>query len=199
MAPKQNNTKKTDEIKLSVVGHVRITSYSDSEGRDEIVHLDKRNACHKENLSLAIVRAMSGSSTGHIYTLNFGTGGATVNSLQSVVYSPPNVVGAADLNTPAYQEVVDPARGAPDGNSMTVRHVSGTTFSDIEIRCVMDKTEPAGQAVFDNATSVGQFTFDEMGLKTDDGLLLTHFTFNPVQKTANRIMNVIYTLRVSLT
>jgi len=188
----------TENIKLKIEGHVVIRSFSDWDGVDEIVHLDKRNAIHKENASIAVARALSGNQSGRIYTLHFGAGGATVDALKNIVYSSPNIEGSADLNTPSYQEVVDHTRGAPIGNRISVRHIAGTLFSDIEIRCVLDKTEPSGQDLFDNVaeTIEGQFTFSEMGLKTDDDLLLTHIVFNPIAKSAARIMETIYTLRI---
>ena len=187
-----------ENISLHVEGHVLIKSYGDD--GDEVVHLNKRNAIHKENMSIAVARALSGNQSGRIYTLHFGTGGATVDALKNIVYSDPNVEGSADLNTPVYQEVVDQNRGAPTGNKITIRHIAGTLFTDVELRCVLDKTEPNGQALFDNVSNSldGQFTFSEMGIKTDDDLLLTHITFNPIEKTANRLMEVIYTLRVRL-
>ena len=43
--------------------------------------------------------------------------------------------------------------------------------------------------------------FDELGLKgkaatLGAGLLLTHVIFHPVQKSANRLIQVVYTLRI---
>jgi hypothetical protein len=176
-------------------------SWSDKVGgSDPQVHLSKRNAIHKENMGIAIARALAGQVGGHVYTMNFGTGGATVDALDAITYAAPNVTGSANLNVPVYSEVVDEDRGAPDGNQTSVIHNSGSVASDVEIRCVLDKSEPAGQATFDNVTTdlAGSFVFDEIGLKTDDGLLITHITFNPIQKTENRIMQVIYTLRVAI-
>lgn len=193
--------KHSEQINVSVEGHVKITSYDDLESRSNPrVELDKRNAVHPENMSTALARGIAGLQSGHLYTLHFGTGGATVDTLSSIVYSAPNTSGAADLNTPIYSEVVDTARGAPTGNSANVRHVSSTVYSDVEVRCILDKNEPAGQATVDNVTTdlAGNFIFDEMGLKTDDGLLLTHITFNPVEKTSNRVFEVIYTLRITV-
>jgi len=190
-----------DGFALRIEGHILIRSYTDLDARaDEVVHLRKRNAVHPENMSIAVARALAGLQTGHLYSLHFGTGGATVDALQAVVYADPNTTGSADLNNPVYSEVIDTSRGAPTGNSASVRHISGSAYSDVEVRCVLDKTEPAGQASFDNVTTTlaGGFVFDEMGLKTDDGLLLTHATFNPVEKTSNRIMEVIYTLRCTV-
>ncbi len=183
---------------ISVEGFVKIVSRGD-EG-DEIVHLDKRNAIHKEHMSIAITRALAGEDGGHVYSMYFGTGGATIDQVGEITYSDPNVTGAADLNVPVYYEVVDPDRGAPAGNTMGSRHVNGTLVSDVEIRCVLEKNEPFGQPAFDNIStdSNGNFVFDEISLKTDDGLLLTHIVFNPIEKTSNRVYEVVYVLRVTL-
>lgn len=190
-----------EEARVQVEGHVRIMSWADTvDGTDMRVHLSKRNAIHKENMATAIARALAGQDSGHIYTMHFGTGGATVNALDAITYATPNVTGSANLNIPVYSEVVDELRGAPTGNQMSAIHSSGSLAADVEIRCVIDKTEPAGQATFDNVTTnlAGNFVFDEIGLKSDDGLLLTHITFNPIQKTANRVYQVIYTIRVTI-
>lgn len=189
----------SESASVSVEGHVRIVSYGDDGA--ERVELDKRNAVHKENLSIAIAKALGGQKEGRIYTMSFGTGGATVNNLDEIVYASPNVSGAADLNIPVYSEVVDALRGAPTGNRASVRHVAGTTYTDIEIRCIIEKNEPAGQVAFDNITTdlSGDFVFDEIGLKTDDGLLLTHICFSPIQKASNRVIDCRYVLRIKLT
>jgi hypothetical protein len=186
-----------DEIKVGIEGHLRITSWLE-DGSDVRTHLDKRNAIHPENMAIAIARAMAGLDSGHVYTMHFGTGGATLDPLGNVIYATPNTTGAADLNTPVYFEVVDQSRSAPIGNQMNVRHINETLFADVEIRCVLDKNEPVGQLAFDNLASnnsQGGFVFDEIALKTDDGLLITHVTFNPIQKSGNRILQVLYTLR----
>lgn len=199
---------KREEASLRVEGHVKIYSYEDSPVRDETgklldarelrVELDKRNAVHDENMSIAIARSMGGSRDGAVFTMHFGTGGATVDPLGNIIYATPNVQGAADLNTPIFFEVVDQNRGAPPGNQMAVRHINATNFADLEIRCVLDKNTPIGQDAFDNQAlnlTTGAFVFNEIGLKTDDQLLLTHITFSPIQKSANRIFEIIYTLR----
>jgi hypothetical protein len=186
-----------ENFELTIEGHVKIVSHN-GDGTDEKVVMDQRNAIHKENMSLAIARALAGDDSGHVYSMHFGTGGATVDGVGAISYADPNVSGSADLNVPAYFEVVDTKRGAPDGNLAGTRHVSGTLFSDVEIRCVLDKGEPIGQAAFDNLPDNidSSFKFDEIALKTDDGLLLTHIVFNPIEKTANRVFEVVYTVRI---
>lgn len=189
-----------DHLNISVEGFVKIMSYADADRNDPVELLSKRNAIHKEHMSIAMARAMAGEDSGHIYSMYFGSGGATIDQSGSITYSDPNVIGAADLNVPVYHEVVDSTRGAPDGNTVGSRHVVGLSYSDIEIRCVLDKSEPFGQPAFDNTVTTveGDFVFDEIGLKTSDGLLLTHIVFAPITKSANRVIEVVYVLRVRI-
>lgn len=189
-----------DECTISVEGHVKIMSYADRDRSDPVQLLSKRNAIHKEHMSIAIARALAGADTGHVYSMHFGTGGATIDQTGTITYSDPNVIGAADLNVPAYHEVVDSTRGAPDGNTVGSRHVVGLPSTDVEIRCVLDKSEPFGQPAFDNSVTTveGEFVFDEIGLKTSDGLLLTHIVFAPITKSSNRVIEVVYVLRIRL-
>ena len=194
-------TKLSDEIKIRMRGHVLITEYEDW-GKDGKILLNKGNAIHNEHMSIALARGLGNRENSSVYTMHFGTGGATIDPLGNILYATPNTSGSADLNAPEYFEVVDDRAGAPEGNQMVVRHVNGTLFSDLEIRCVLDKNEPFGQSAFDNipGTNINDadFIFDEIGLKTEDGLLLTHIVFSPIQKSANRIIEVVYTLRIRI-
>ena len=195
----------SDQINISIEGHVMAYEYEDmyDVGTDsgDIV-LNKRNAIHNEHASIIIARGLANRENGSVYSMHFGSGGATIDPLGQIIFATPNTVGAADLNTPLYFEVVDDNLDADDGNQMAVRHINGTLFSDVEIRCVIDKDEPFGQQAFDNVgfniNDDTLFVFDEIGLKSEDGLLLTHVTFSPVQKAANRIIEVVYTLRVRI-
>jgi hypothetical protein len=197
---------KSEQMNVSVEGHVLIRAYASEADLKEKTNgkivLNKRNAVHPEHASILIARAIANRENGSIYSMHFGTGGATVDPLGNITYATPNTTGAADLNNPVYFEVVDDNEGAPQGNQMAVRHINGTLFSDVEIRCVLDKNEPFGQPAFDNVGNINvndsQFVFDEIGLKTEDGLLVTHITFSPVEKTASRILEIIYTLRISI-
>lgn len=196
----------SDEIRVTLEGHVKIYEYASREDLEAKVParilLDKRNAVHKENASILLARGITNRIFGSIYSMHFGTGGATIDPTGLIVYASPNTEGSADLNTPVYFEVVDDTESAPTGNSMAVRHINGTLFSDAEIRCVIDKNEPFGQPGFDNVGAVNlntsDFTFDEIALKTEDGLLVTHVVFSPILKSANRIIEVVYTIRVRI-
>jgi len=84
---------------------------------------------------------------------------------------------------------------------MEIRHISGATYSDILITCLLDYGEPAGQEAFDNSKDMsGTFVFDELGLRSynpnGEGKLLTHVIFHPVQKSLNRLLKIDYTIRV---
>lgn len=201
------DVKKSDALGIRLDGHIKIVAYDTSEefasGTPSAVLVNKRNAIHKENASILLARAIAGQSGGAVYSMHFGRGGATVDPTGLIVYATPNTTGSADLNTPVYFEVVDADEGAPTGNSMAIRHINGTLFSDVEIRCVLDKNEPFGQEAFDNVgdanINTSNFTFSEIGLKTNDDLLVTHVVFSPVEKSANRIIEVVYTIRVRIT
>ncbi len=190
----------TEKLSLNIKGHIVIQDNITKE-----ILVNSPNSIHFENMSVAIAKSLANKSDGPIYTMNFGNGGATVNGLGIITFLPPNVSGAsANLYNPTYFEVVDENRLAPLENSMVVTHVNNALFSDIVITTVLGFGEPAGQSSFDDATDMEQeFVFDEIGLKTFDadpnaGLLLTHVIFHPVQKSLNRSIEVIYTLRIQL-
>lgn len=199
-------TKLSDEVSIKMEGHLKILEYDnhDNVGSDTgNVLLNKRNAIHNEHASVIIARGLANRANGSVFSMHFGTGGATIDPLGNIIFSVPNTTGSsADLNVPVYFENVDDNSSAPAGNQMAVRHINGTLFSDVEIRCVIDKDEPFGQSTFDNVgfniNDETQFVFDEIGLKSEDGLLMTHVTFSPVQKSANRIIEVVYVLRIRI-
>ena len=199
-------TRLSDEVSIRMEGHVLVNEYEDlahvGDETKATVLMSKRNAIHNEHASIIIARGLANRDNGSVYTMHFGVGGATIDPLGQIIFAVPNTTGAADLNVPVYFEVVDDNLDAPAGNQMAVRHINGTLFSDVEIRCVIDKDEPFGQQAFDNVginvNDETQFVFDEIGLKSEDGLLLTHITFSPIQKSANRIIEVVYTLRVRI-
>jgi hypothetical protein len=114
----------------------------------------------------------------------------------------PNTVGInSSLYNQTYSKVVDQNSAINTDNirnKMEVRHISGATYSDILVSCLLDYGEPSGQEAFDNSTDLsGEFVFDELGLKAaGTGRLLTHVIFHPVQKSLNRLIQIDYTVRV---
>jgi hypothetical protein len=182
-------------------GHIKI---HDPETKE--VFVDKRNAIHYENMSVAMVNSLSNQGYGTVYQMIFGTGGTTVDPTGLITYLTPNTVGVnSSLYNQTYQKVVDQnaiENQDPIRNKMEIRHISGATYSDILISCLLDYGEPLDQEAFDNSVDMnGEFVFDELGLKglgpnTSDGKLLTHVIFHPVQKSLNRLLQIDYTIRV---
>ena len=181
-------------------GHIKIW-----EPETGVVHEDKRNAIHYENMSVAMVNALSNQGQGTIYQMVFGTGGTTVDPTGLITYLTPNTVGVnSSLYNQTYSKVVDQnatENTDPIRNKMEIRHVSGATYSDIIISCLLDYGEPVGQEAFDNTQDMsGNFVFDELGLRSYNpsgtGKLLTHVIFHPVQKSLNRLLQIDYTIRV---
>jgi hypothetical protein len=183
-----------------VEGHIKIF---DPETKE--VFRDQRNAIHYENISVAIVQSLSNQNQGWIYQMVFGNGGTTVDPTGLISYLTPNTIGVnTGLYNQTYQKIVDQnsvANVDPIRNKMEIRHISGSTYSDIVISCLLDYGEPAGQEAFDNSVDMdGNFVFDELGLRSYDpnneGKLLTHVIFHPVQKSLNRLLQIDYTIRI---
>jgi hypothetical protein len=181
-------------------GHIKIW-----EPETGIVHQDKRNAIHYENMSVAMVNSIANRGQGTIYEMVFGTGGTTVDPTGLVTYLTPNTIGInSSLYNQTYRKVVDqnaPENADPVRNKMEIRHISGATYSDVLITCLLDYSEPDGQEAFDNSQDMsGNFVFDELGLKSynpnGEGKLLTHVVFHPVQKSLNRLLQIDYTIRI---
>jgi len=184
-----------------IEGFIKITDPKTGE-----VLVDKKNAIHYENISIAMAQTLSNRDVGYIYSMAFGNGGSAVDPTGVITYLPPNTTGQnASLYNETYSKVVDDNSAAdtdPDNNNMTVLHTSGKVYSDILVTCLLDYGEPAGQQAFDNSTNFnGEYVFDELGLKcwngsTTDLRLITHVIFHPVQKSLNRQIQIDYTLRI---
>lgn len=181
-------------------GHIKIW---DPETKE--VYIDKRNAIHYENMSVAMVQSLSNQGQGTIYQMIFGTGGTTVDPTGLITYLTPNTIGInSSLYNQTYAKVVDQNATEnvdPVRNKMEIRHVSGATYSDILISCLLDYGEPLDQTAFDNSVDMnGEFVFDELGLMSYNpngtGKMLTHVIFHPVQKSLNRLLQIDYTIRV---
>jgi hypothetical protein len=170
------------------------------------VFVDKHNAIHYENMSIALAESIANKNIGYIYAMAFGNGGSSVDPTGVITYLPPNTTGQnADLYNETYAKVVDDNDAAdtdPTNNKMTVLHTSGTVYTDILVTCLLDYGEPPEQQAFDNSTNFnGEFVFDELGLKVWNGAadnlrLITHVIFHPVQKSLNRQIQIDYTLRI---
>lgn len=189
-----------DSLKPKFEGHVLIRDADTGE-----VLVDKMNQIHFENMSEAIAQSLANRPTGHVHQMAFGNGASTVSGTGAVTYFPPNVTGqSAQLYNETYAKVIDdmsPLNTDPSYNNMRVQHAQNSTFSDIVVTCTLRAQEPSDQGVFDNEVdNETPYVFDELGLKAFDpagnGKLLTHVIFHPVQKSLNRTIEIVYTVRV---
>jgi hypothetical protein len=193
-------TKPNENSGILLQGHIKIFDPVTQE-----IIVNKRNAIHYENMSIALAQSLADEGIGTIYQMSFGNGGTAVDPTGIITYLTPNTTGSnSSLYNETYTKVVndrsvnnlDPTR-----NKIEVRHVTGTNYTDILVTCLLDYGEPNNQDAFDNTTYLdGEYVFDELGLRaynsTGTGRLLTHVIFHPVQKSLNRLIQIDYTVRV---
>jgi len=191
------------EHKIKMTGHVLITDKTTGE-----VVVDQYNAINFEAFSLALALSLTnqivgGIELGPVEYMVFGNGGTSVNGVGVITYLDKNVTGLnATLYNQTYQKIIDqnnPSNTNTSENYMSTAHVSGNLFSDAVFTCTLSFGEPAGQLALDNSTSVTDtFVFDEIGLVNANGNLLSYVNFHPVQKSANRVFQIVYTIRIAL-
>jgi hypothetical protein len=189
-----------DTSGIAVQGHIKITDPTTGK-----VIVDKRNAIHYENMSIALAESLSNAGEGFVYEMSFGNGGTSVDPTGIITYLTPNSTGTnASLYNQTYTKVVDDRsvnNVDPARNNIETRHVSGTNYTDIIVSCLLDYGEPEGQQAFDTGTdTTDAYIFDELGLRSYNssgtGRLLTHVIFHPVQKSLNRLIQIDYTVRI---
>jgi hypothetical protein len=183
-----------------IQGHIKIHDPKTGE-----ILVNKRNAIHYENMSIALAESLANEGQGFINSMVFGTGGTYIDPTGIVTYLTPNSTGTnAALYNQTFSKVVDDrsvSNTDPVRNKIETRHVNGTNYTDILVTCLLDYGEPSGQDAVDNATGTESlYVFDELGLRSysssGTGRLLTHVIFHPVQKSLNRLIQIDYTVRI---
>lgn len=202
-----------DAPRMFVKGHVLITDVDTGE-----VVLDKSNDINVENMSYAIAQSLCAEKDtthnnmlGAIHQMRFGNGGTTIIAGEDRVnYKKPRVSTLSSLYSDRYGKNVNKSLDSSvDSNYNSVKsvHIPGQVFSDIVTTCTLGLGEPAGQSTTDKSTVAGvdtsstgkdAFVFDELGLYDYSGKHLTHIIFHPIQKSANRVLQVKYTIRIQL-
>ena len=151
-------------------------------------------------MSIALAESIANAGEGFIYEMSFGNGGTNIDPTGIITYLTPNSTGTnASLYNQTYTKVVDDRsvnNTDPTRNKIETRHLSGTNYTDILVSCLLDYGEPDGQQAFDTTTNQNDvYVFDELGLRSYDtngtGKLLTHVIFHPVQKSLNRLIQII--------
>ena len=183
-----------------VQGHIKI-----HDPESGAVFVNKRNAIHYENMSIALAESVANQGQGFISSMAFGNGGTSVDPTGIITYLTPNSTGTnASLYNQTFTKIVDDRSVSnldPQGNKIETRHVNGTNYTDVVVTCLLDYGEPNGQDATDTASaSDSLYVFDELGLvsyaSSGTGKLLTHVIFHPVQKSLNRLIQIDYTVRV---
>jgi hypothetical protein len=208
MYDKDDNTNKEtdvmkDETNMNVSGHILIR---DKETGEELVN--KRNAIHYGNLGALIAAGLQNQSNKIIHFMAFGNGGSSVDSSGTVLYKAPNTSESTEPTASLFNETFSKVVSSTSSNNDTANNkielTSGTNYTDLKITCTLGLSEPSGQENFDTATNQNSnFIFDELGLKgfatsSNNAELLTHVIFHPVQKSLNRVIEIVYTVRIQL-
>ena len=182
-----------------IEGHIKIWDPDSKE-----IYINKRNAIHYENMSVALANSIANSGSGIISQMAFGNGGTAVDPTGIITYLTPNTTGInASLYNQTYSKTVDSSSANTNilRNYIETRHVTGTNYTDVFVTCLLDYDEPSGQEAFDNTNSSDNlYVFDELGLlannESGEKKLLTHVIFHPVQKSLNRLIQIDYTVRI---
>lgn len=183
---------------VSITGHVLIKDADSNE-----ILLDKYNAINFENMAYALANLLAGTTNNgtpfNIADLAYGNEGTTVGTDGVITYKAPQVDG---LTGSLYSETFSKSvmgNTDPD-NSTRVEPKPGQYYSDVVVTSTLGYNEtglesqlPSDNAVSDLDTN---YIFDEIGLRTEEGRMLTHLIFHPIQKSANRKLQIIYTLRI---
>lgn len=192
-----NNKQIADYATAGIDGHVLVKDYDTGE-----ILLDKHNAINFINMAVALASLLANelddesNATWNITQMAYGNGGTVIDSSGSVSYRAPDVQTATgDLHNETYRKSV---ADVDADNKIEVLKYAGKTYADVVVTSTLDYSEPVDADTLDTATDYADnYVFDEIGLVTDSGHFLTHIVFHPIQKSLNRKIQVIYTLRIS--
>jgi hypothetical protein len=185
---------------IHLEGHIKIWYPETGE-----ITVNKRNAIHYENMSVALAQSIANQGQGFINEIALGNGGTNIDPTGIITYLTPNSTGSnASLYNETYRKVINANSASnvdPIRNKMEIRHLTGTNYTDVFVTCLLDYGEPSGQEAFDNTSdNDSPYVFDELGLVSynpnSPGKLLTHVIFHPVQKSLNRLIQIDYTVRI---
>lgn len=175
--------------------------------------VDKCNAIHFGNLAASMAESLSGEAEGHIQYMAFGNGGTSIDASGKITYKEPNISNFYDSSAALYNETFYKEIDQTTDNSVTAIP-STSSYSDIKVKVTLDFIDTGSeQDVIDRADNMDEETvFDELAVYTglagivppttlansNNALLVTHVIFHPVQKSANRILEIDYTIRIHL-
>jgi hypothetical protein len=187
------------QVKLNIEGFVKIVDLVTGE-----VLLNAHNAINSESMSLIVARMLQGNNSQYIYELHLGNGGVILDETGSTTVKDVSEnleLGLlADLYNTVHYKVVDGFDQTNNSdetrNNVIIDHSQGLTYTDLTVTCTLEENEPV--------LNSGQLIFNEIGLKSkgesgvNTGFLLSHVAFSPVTKSINRVIQIIYTLRIRM-
>ena len=190
---------------INVEGHVLIR---DKETGETL--LNQRNAIHYGNMANLIANALNNGSGAYIQYMAFGNGGTSVDTTGKVLYKTPRVSEAFESGANLYSRTYYKTINTTNNELDKIDIIAGPSYTDIKMTCTLGYDEPADQDLFDSSTTnEGDYIFDEMAVFSypsdptnqvpiNTSTMLTHVIFHPVQKSQNRIIEIIYTIRIQL-
>ena len=199
----QKDIQPNENAGVHMDGHILIR---DKETGEELVN--KRNAIHYGNMAYIVANALNGTDNARVYYMGFGNGGTSVDTAGKIVYKSPRVSEAFQSSASLYSRTYKKIVGGTGDDTNKIEVITGTSYSDIKVTATLAYAEPNDQDLFDDSTNNdGDYIFDELGLfsyPTDptpsDGSdpintsrMLTHVVFHPVQKSQNRVIEIIQT------
>lgn len=200
-----------DSTNINIDGHVKIWDPKTQE-----VFVSKHNAINPETMTLIIATMLQGNNNSYVYEMHFGNGGLIIDETGNITYNDvtDNLSTGleAGLYNPTYFKVVDKVDTANNSdvinNNVVINHTTGLNYTDLVVTCTIEENEPnadSDDSLVDNPGDYnGDYIFNELGLKSrgsngkNSGYLLSHIVFDPVQKSANRVIQIVYTLRIRL-
>jgi len=191
------------QANLKITGHVKVVDLATNQ-----ILVDRFNAVNAETLSIVIANMLQGNSSQYVYEMHFGNGGTVISDTGNITYNEVDenlqLGTVAELYNPIYYKVVDATDALNNEdetrNKVEVSHEEGLPYTDLIITCTLEENQPETS----NPSTTGELVFDEIGLKSrgssgvNTGYLLSHIVFDPVEKSAGRVIQVVYTLRINL-
>lgn len=174
-------------------------TYEDSVADKNGEHLlHTHNDIHPENMSYLLGSAIMVYENNQLEKMGFGNGGSQTDNIGRTIILPPNTLGRnITLYNLTYEKTIANNNTDNENNNITLEHIVGNNYTDVIVRCTLNRYEPSGQAKIDTEVPTDDtYIFDEIGLFDKLGNLVCHTTFNPIQKSSNRVIVVIYRVRI---
>ena len=192
------NNNFNEQTNISVDGHVLITDVDTNE-----VLLDKHNAINFQNFAFAVANCLANktenSENFYITKMAFGYGGTEIDGNGNITYKSPKIDGS---NASLHNDLLD-SNGDPytkEVSNIEVLNAEGSPYTDMTVKVILDYNDPASAGLdLDNASNFdapADWVIDELALVTESGYNLTHLIFHPIQKSKNRKIEILYSIRI---